>query len=178
MSTPAPSTPEGAATPDSTAPRRPGLSAADSSMQRLQNVPGYSTPVFKGKDAQRAQVEKIVGQGGFVPPPLVKSEVAWFYDHLGIDDTYFTAETAEGVADHVLALYGAKVLAFTKHDPSALFIELEKINPDGSGATFIHNSKPGVTATTGPGATCEKRYARFALVPSLFDFFFSSWCGD
>ena len=131
------------------------------------NAPGYTTPVFKGKDAQRAQVEKIVGQGGFVPPPLVKSEVAWFYDHLGIDDTYFTAETAEGVADHVLALYGAKVLAFTKHDPSALFIELEKINPDGSGATFIHNSKPGVTATTGPGATCEKRCACSQKEPHL-----------
>ena len=56
------STPEGAATPDSTAPRRPGLSAADSSMQRLQNVPGYSTPVFKGKEEQRAKVQTTVAQ--------------------------------------------------------------------------------------------------------------------
>ncbi|KAL5524325.1 GDH2 [Sanghuangporus sanghuang] len=123
----------------------------------LTNAPGYTTPVFKGKDAQRREVERLVAQGGFVPPELVANEVAWFYDHLGIDDTYFTAESAQGVADHILALYGAKILAFTKHDPSALTIELEKINPDGSGATFIHNSQPGVTASSGPGATCEKR---------------------
>lgn len=132
-------------------------SAASAHGGILTNAPGYTTPVFKGKDAQRRDVERLVAQGGFVPPALVPNEVAWFYDHLGIDDTYFTAETAAGVADHVLALYGAKILAFTKHDPAALFIELEKISPDGSGATFIHNSKPGVTASEGPGATCEKR---------------------
>ena len=150
-------------------PKRPDLlsvtpspGGSDSSLTGIHgatvsNAPGYTTPVFKGKEAQRKRVEQLVAQGGFVPLQLVTSEVNWFYDHLGIDDTYFTAETAEGVADHVLALYGAKVLAFTKHDPSKLFIELEKINPDGSGAVFIHNSQPGVTATSGPGATCEKR---------------------
>ena len=152
----------------SAVPKRPDLlsvtpspAGSDSSLSihgaTLSNAPGYTTPVFKGKDAQRKRVEQLVAQGGFVPIQLVSQEVSWFYDHLGIDDTYFTAETAEGVADHVLALYGAKILAFTKHDPSKLFIELEKINPDGTGATFIHNSQPGVTASTGPGATCEKR---------------------
>lgn len=83
--------------------------------------------------------------------------MTWFYAHLGIDDTYFASESPEVISDHIIALFGAKVLAYTKHDPSSLFIELEKINPDGSGATFIHNSKPGVTASIGPGATCERR---------------------
>lgn len=170
----------------SAVPKRPDLlsvtpspAGSDSSLAgmhgaTLSNAPGYTTPVFKGKDAQRKRVEQLVAQGGFVPLQLVSSEVNWFYDHLGIDDTYFTAETAEGVADHVLALYGAKVLAYTKHDPSKLFIELEKINPDGSGAVFIHNSQPGVTATSGPGATCEKRFVYYAPVHLSLSFLLCS----
>lgn len=81
----------------------------------------------------------------------------WFYNYLRIDDTYFKNESADVISDHIIALYGAKVLAYTKHDPSKLFIELEKIDDNGKGATFIHNSMPGVTASTGPGTTCERR---------------------
>lgn len=47
------------------------------------------------------------------------------------------------------------MFTYTKHDPDALFIELKKVNPDGSGATYIHNSLPGVTATGGHDSTCE-----------------------
>jgi len=58
-------------------------------------------------------------------------------------------------------LFGAKLLAYTKRDPTLLAIDLEKINHPGGegkeGAVFIHTSPPGVSATTGPGATCEKR---------------------
>ena len=75
------------------------------------------------------------------------------------------AETPEIIADHVLALYSAKLLAFTKHDPEQLVIDLEKITPEGKaeesgtkeGAIFIHSSKAGVSVTEGPGATVEKR---------------------
>ena len=31
-------------------------------VQRLKNVPGYSTPVFKGKEEQRAKVQATVAQ--------------------------------------------------------------------------------------------------------------------
>ena len=61
------------------------------------------------------------------------------------------------ISDHILALFGAKVLAYTKHDPSQLVIDLEKINEDGKGATFIHTSPPGKTTTEGPGAVVESR---------------------
>ena len=61
------------------------------------------------------------------------------------------------ISDHILALFGAKVLSFTKHDPSKLVIDLEKIDDKGNGATFIHTSAPGRTSTEGPGATCESR---------------------
>ena len=59
------------------------------------------------------------------------------------------------ISDHIIALFGAKVLAYTKHDPSKLVIELEKIDEDR--AVFIHTSAPGLTAAQGPGATCEAR---------------------
>ena len=88
---------------------------------------------------------------------MVANEVNWFYTHLGIDDNYFQAESVEVISDHVIALFGAKVLAYTKHDPSKLVIDLEKIDESGNGATFIHTSSPGKTSTEGPGATCETR---------------------
>ena len=94
---------------------------------------------------------------GFIPRELIANEVNWFYTHLGIDDTYFQAESVEVISDHIIALFGAKVLAYTKHDPSKLVIDLEKIDENGNGATFIHTSSPGKTTTEGPGATCESR---------------------
>jgi glutamate dehydrogenase len=144
-------------------------------MGRVKNVPGYNTPVFKGKDDQRALVQADVDAKvvlllfwssfrtltktfkGFIPHELVANEVMWFYSHLGIDDTYFVNESREVISDHVIALFGAKVLAFTKHDPSTLVIDLERIDEKGHGATFIHTSPPGTTSYVGPGATCEAR---------------------
>ncbi|TFL01414.1 NAD-specific glutamate dehydrogenase [Pterulicium gracile] len=144
--------------------QRPGLlgesrSTSDTSIpvSRTPNLPGYSTPVFKGKDEQRLLVEQMVAAKGFIPRELVANEVNWFYAHLGIDDTYFSNESKEVISDHIIALFGAKVLAYTKHDPNKLVIDLEKINDDGSGATFIHTSPPGLTSTEGPGAGCESR---------------------
>jgi glutamate dehydrogenase len=77
---------------------------------------------------------------------------------------YFLAESPEAIADHVLALYSAKLLAYTKHDPEQLVIDLEKITPESEsdktgnkeGAVWIHTSQPGVTVSKGPGATVEK----------------------
>jgi hypothetical protein len=94
---------------------------------------------------------------GFIPRELVANEVQWFYAHLGIDDTYFRNESVEVISDHIIALFGAKVLAYTKHDPSKLVIDLEKIDNEGNGATFIHTSPPGRTSTEGPGSHVEQR---------------------
>ena len=107
---------------------------------------------------------RILAESGFIPQELVSGEVDWFYNHLGIDNTYFLGEKPDVIADHVLALYSAKLLAYTKHDPEKLVIDLEKITPEGEvkekgkpGAVFIHTSKAGVTVTKGPGSTVEKR---------------------
>jgi len=123
----------------------------------VKNLPGYTTPVFKGKDEQRALVEGDVAAKGFIPRELIGGEVHWFYSNLGIDDTYFQNESRGVISDHIIALFAAKILAYTKHDPSKLVIDLEKIDEMGDGATFIHTSAPGLTATEGPGATCEAR---------------------
>lgn len=92
------------------------------------------------------------------------NEVTWFYSNLGIDDTYFQNESQEVISDHIIALFGAKILAYSKHDASTLVIDLEKIDEKGNGATFIHTSAPGLTTTEGPGATCEARWAAFWLL--------------
>lgn len=46
---------------------------------------GYKTPVFSGKSEQRQKVEENVASKGFLPKELVKFEVGWFYDGLGIE---------------------------------------------------------------------------------------------
>ncbi|KAF8817116.1 NAD-specific glutamate dehydrogenase [Phlegmacium glaucopus] len=130
---------------------------SETSLNRVENIPGYTTPVFKGKEEQRALVEIDVAAKGFIPRELVGNEVKWFYSNLGIDDTYFQNESREVISDHIIALFGAKILAYTKHDPATLVIDLEKIDEKGNGATFIHTSAPGLTTTEGPGATCEAR---------------------
>ncbi|KAF7299440.1 NAD-specific glutamate dehydrogenase [Mycena indigotica] len=136
-------------------PPRPPLTNA-SSDNLVKDLPGYTTPVFAGKDAQRKQVEAEVGNTGFIPGPLVAGEVSWFYTSLGIDDTYFANESAAVISDHIIALYAAKIQAYTKHNADSLVIDLEKIT-EGKGATFIHTSPPGVTTTDGPGSICETR---------------------
>ncbi|KAH7926488.1 NADH-dependent glutamate dehydrogenase [Leucogyrophana mollusca] len=131
--------------------------SSEASLPRVKNLPGYTTPVFKGKEEQRAKVQADVANKGFIPRELVANEVNWFYSQLGIDDTYFQNESPSVISDHIIALFGAKVLAYTKHDPKKLVIDLERIDENGHGATFIHTSRPGLTSTEGPGATCESR---------------------
>ncbi|KAF8645148.1 hypothetical protein AX16_007976 [Volvariella volvacea WC 439] len=144
------------------APPRPGhlgesRTSSENSVQRVKNLPGYNTPIFKGKEQQRALVEQEVAAKGFIPRELVAGEVNWFYSGLGIDDTYFQNESTEVISDHIIALFGAKILAYTKHDPNTLVIDLEKVDEKGNGATFIHTSAPGLTTLEGPGAVCEAR---------------------
>ncbi|CAE7067294.1 unnamed protein product [Rhizoctonia solani] len=133
------------------------VSSSGTSTPTVKNLPGYTTPVFTRKDEQRKEVEASVSSKGFMPAELVKLEVGWFYDSLGIDDTYFANESVNIITDNILALFGAKIMAFTQHDANKLVIDLEQISPDGDRATFIHTSAPGVTSKEGPGATCENR---------------------
>jgi hypothetical protein len=51
----------------------------------LSHDSGYNTFVFSGKAEQRARVQERVAATGFLPRGLVKFEVDWFYDSLGIE---------------------------------------------------------------------------------------------
>ncbi|KAK4516891.1 Chitin synthase [Mucor velutinosus] len=113
---------------------------------------GYDANVFAGKKEQMVQVGKYLESSGFLPKELVQNEVSWFYGNLGIDDYYFALESVETIANHIMALYGAKILAFTKNE-NVLDINLEKESEDSS--VYIHSSQPGVSQLQGP--QCERK---------------------
>ncbi|KAI7864292.1 Glutamate/Leucine/Phenylalanine/Valine dehydrogenase-domain-containing protein [Spinellus fusiger] len=112
---------------------------------------GYNANVFAGKKEQMVQVCEHLTETGFLPKELVENEVVWFYNNLGIDDFYFALEPVETIANHIMALYGAKIMAYTKHENS-LEINLEKESEDSS--VYIHSSQPGVSQLQGP--QCER----------------------
>ncbi len=89
----------------------------------------------------------IVDEKGFIPPDFVESETNWFYAELGIDDMYFSTETAEAIASHIHSLYAAKVAAYARDD-KRLEIRLDKEATDH--AVYIDTSKPGISVIDGP----------------------------
>ncbi|KAJ3367531.1 NAD-dependent glutamate dehydrogenase [Allomyces arbusculus] len=110
------------------------------------NPSGYADNSFGGKGEQMVQVAAHLAEKGFIPENLIQNEVQWFYTNLGIDDMYFMLEPIDTIANHIMALYGAKIFAFTKND-SVLDINLER--ETDTSAVYIHTSQPGVS-TTGP----------------------------
>ena len=84
---------------------------------------------------------------GFLPSEFVLSETEWFYNQLGIDDTYFQTESVDAIVTQILSLYAAKVAAYARDDKK-LEIRLDKEAEDH--AVYIDTSKPGVTTVDGP----------------------------
>ncbi|CAG8550783.1 9839_t:CDS:2 [Diversispora eburnea] len=122
-----------------------GLFMPPNSMVR--NSIGYSENIFDGKADQMLKVCEYLEGKGFIPKDLVNNEVKWFYGNLGIDDMYFSLESIETIANHILALYGAKISAYTKNE-NALDINLERETDEA--AVYIHTSRPGVSNVKGP----------------------------
>lgn len=60
---------------------------------------------------------------------------------------YFLMENVETISNHIMALYAAKMIAYTKNDTS-FDVNLEQETE--SAAVYIHNSSPGVSVTDGP----------------------------
>lgn len=60
---------------------------------------------------------------------------------------YFSMESVEVISGHIIALYGSKILSFTKNEIN-LDIHLERETEEG--AVYIHTSKPGVSQLNGP----------------------------
>ncbi|KAK1030306.1 NAD-dependent glutamate dehydrogenase [Friedmanniomyces endolithicus] len=119
--------------------------------------PGYVAPKFEGKAKQMDEVKNQVDEKGFIPTDLVDDEVEWFYNELGIDDMYFSTESADAIVSHVHSLYAAKVAAYARDDKK-LEIRLDKEAADH--AVYIDTSVPGLSSTEGSGfeARLEQKY--------------------
>ncbi|CAB4378082.1 unnamed protein product [Rhizophagus irregularis] len=124
----------------------PGLFMPTNSI--VKDSSGYSDNIFEGKADQMLKVCEYLEEKGFIPKDLVRHEVSWFYGNLGIDDMYFTMENIDTIANHILALYGAKIYAYTKNQQSELDINLERETDEA--AVYIHTSRPGISQLTGP----------------------------
>lgn len=72
---------------------------------------------------------------------------------MGIDDMYFSMESVDVITNHILSLYGSKIMSFSGSSKT-LDINLQRENEDG--AVYMHTSKPGVSQTSGPQV--EKKY--------------------
>ncbi|KAG0013844.1 NAD-dependent glutamate dehydrogenase, partial [Podila clonocystis] len=113
----------------------------------VKDTAGYIENAFPGKEEQMVKVTEYLSEKAFIPAALAQNEVSWFYGNLGIDDMYFASESVESIANHIMALYGAKIFAYTKND-NGLDINLERETEEG--AVYIHTSRPGVSQLYGP----------------------------
>lgn len=89
----------------------------------------------------------ILEEKGFFPSDFVIAETTWFYNKLGIDDTYFQTESVDAIVTQILSLYAAKVAAYARDDKQ-LEIRLDKEAEDH--AVYIDTSRPGVSSMDGP----------------------------
>ncbi|CAG7920769.1 unnamed protein product [Penicillium olsonii] len=109
--------------------------------------PGYIAATFEGKQKQMEQVMDQLEEKGFFPSDFVISETTWFYNMLGIDDTYFQTESVDAIVTQILSLYAAKVAAYARDDKQ-LEIRLDKEAEDH--AVYIDTSRPGISSIDGP----------------------------
>ncbi|KAL9112550.1 MAG: hypothetical protein Q9227_003121 [Pyrenula ochraceoflavens] len=109
--------------------------------------PGYVAPKFEGKESQMENVMDIIEDKGFLPPDFIQTETEWFYDKLGIDDSYFQTETAENISSNILSLYATKVAAYARDD-KRLDMRLDKEAADH--AVYFDTSRPGISEAAGP----------------------------
>lgn len=101
---------------------------------------------------------------GFFPSDFVVSETNWFYNNLGIDDTYFQTESVEAIVTQILSLYAAKVAAYARDDKK-LEIRLDREAEDH--AVYIDTSRPGISTVEGP--RYEQRIDRKYINSSTHD---------
>ncbi|ANB14208.1 glutamate dehydrogenase (NAD(+)) [Sugiyamaella lignohabitans] len=102
-----------------------------------------------------------IDRRGFIPEALIENETKWFYNNLGIDDSYFATESIDSIVSYIHSLYAAKVAAYARDDKK-LVIRLDRESEDH--AVYIDTSTPGVTNLDGP--RYEKRIDEKYLTPS------------
>ncbi|RAK75127.1 glutamate dehydrogenase (NAD(+)) [Aspergillus fijiensis CBS 313.89] len=138
-------------------PTHLGIPGGGSHRILSEEDPGYVAAKFEGKEKQMEQVMDQLEKKGFIPVEFVVGETEWFYNQLGIDDTYFQTESVEAIVTQILSLYAAKVAAYARDDKK-LEIRLDKEAEDH--AVYIDTSKPGVSSVEGPRyeSRIDKKY--------------------
>ena len=63
---------------------------------------GYKSSPFPLKASQQTAVTRILAESGFMPQELVAGEVDWFYNHLGIENSYFVSYPHAPIASFAL----------------------------------------------------------------------------
>ncbi|CAN6674685.1 NAD-specific glutamate dehydrogenase [Trichomonascus vanleenenianus] len=122
---------------------------------------GYNSATFEGKEQQMERVMDEIDRHGFVPENLIENETKWFYNNLGIDDSYFATESVDNIVSHIHSLYAAKVAAYARDDKK-LVIRLDREAEDH--AVYIDTSTPGISNLEGP--RYEQRIDEKYLTPS------------
>lgn len=72
---------------------------------------GYISNPFKDRDSQISAVMDLLDKSGLIPENLIEQETFFFYNTLGINDTYFANESVDNIVSNILALYSAKINA-------------------------------------------------------------------
>ena len=91
--------------------------------------------------AVERQVSAVVRAENLIPTSLVDEEVSWFFNELGIEPSYFLDTPPKKLAEHVLAIFAAKVSAKARGEkqPNLVFRNVEE-----SRAVFFHTSNKGL----------------------------------
>eukprot|EP01098_Paradermamoeba_levis_P014589 TRINITY_DN7021_c0_g1_i1.p1 TRINITY_DN7021_c0_g1~~TRINITY_DN7021_c0_g1_i1.p1 ORF type:complete len:275 (-),score=99.97 TRINITY_DN7021_c0_g1_i1:39-746(-) len=96
-----------------------------------------ATSLLKAK--QMGEVKTLISREMLIPPPLVDSEVKWFFEELGLNYNYFETTDPNETAVNIINLYAAKLLSTSNYTPISL------ANRHASNATFSLSANQGLT---------------------------------
>jgi len=88
------------------------------------------------RQALMQKVSAVLKAGGMLTESAIDTEVAYFFNDLGLSDFYFVMWTPEVIASHVQAYIGGKKLALMS-DPDLGLLSVEVIYPKQTGAIFM-----------------------------------------
>ncbi|KAG0676497.1 NAD-dependent glutamate dehydrogenase [Pichia californica] len=95
---------------------------------------GYIPSVFELKNDQLLKVMDALDKSGLIPENLIESETKFFYENLGIDDTYFSNESIDNIVSNILSIYSAKIDSKINNNTS---IHFKKISIDKHHAVYF-----------------------------------------
>eukprot|EP00475_Leptophrys_vorax_P042699 TRINITY_DN80529_c0_g1_i1.p1 TRINITY_DN80529_c0_g1~~TRINITY_DN80529_c0_g1_i1.p1 ORF type:complete len:1051 (-),score=314.16 TRINITY_DN80529_c0_g1_i1:41-3064(-) len=94
---------------------------SEAKLDRLTSIPfGIGDSEFLQRKADLSvKVSNIIINQGMVHTSLVLKEVDWFFNRMGIDDSYFASNPAQDIAKHISSIYAGKIIArntTTRHE--------------------------------------------------------------